>query len=316
MNNNDYFYITAFKNNLLECHGDMFQQYFYSVMKAIYENFRKIEPQGAYGDRKCDGYRFKEGIFYQVYGPKDINTTNKEVQKRAISKINKDFEGLLHQIQLGYWEPVKEFYYVFNSSRGHYPDLDEEIRKLQDKYPEILFGIKDRDNILRLFSELDEYNKSNICNCNAPDIDSVLVNFAIINEIIKYMVNHYEGCNYNDELNIPNFNEKIKFNKLNPYFTSRLVLGSYGVFELNNFLGSYPGNISKRLCSMYGELYSKSKKKFPDDQNLQFKYIIEHSYDKKNTSKSSIANYESNICIILAKYFETCDIFEEPCKNT
>ena len=62
---------------------------YYNIVNA-YPSFEKIETQGAIGDRKNDGYLRGQGIFYQVYGPKDLNT-NATSQSTAITKMPGDF---------------------------------------------------------------------------------------------------------------------------------------------------------------------------------------------------------------------------------
>lgn len=309
--NEDYVYYIAFKNNLLDCHGDMFQQYFYKVMATKYSNFTKIDCYGNQGDRKCDGYLRGEGIFYQVYGPKDTTSTDSKIQSYAIKKCEEDFLGLLDHVHQGKWEEIKSYIFVINNSRGHFPDLDQKLSELNNKYAPIKFDIMDRDSIISIFNSVDSLNKMSICSCFAPDIDTSIINNLVISKIILYLTNQIPLSNPN-KLIAPNFKEKIIWNNINDYYASNLTTANYNVESLNEYLSSYPEPIDDELCAIYNTLYKDAKICFPDDTNSQFQYILDKSFDKSNLSNHEINIYISNAYILLSKYFESCDIFEEP----
>ena len=91
-----FVYEKIFENSLLRSTGDGFQQLVYRLLDTLYPNFEKIDVQGSLGDRKNDGYIRGQGVFYQVYGPKDsaINTTS---QSTAVKKMPEDFYVLKKQ---------------------------------------------------------------------------------------------------------------------------------------------------------------------------------------------------------------------------
>ncbi|MFL7796615.1 hypothetical protein OIM93_06840 [Clostridium chauvoei] len=83
-------YKSCFENILLKSMGDCFQQIFYNLMSETHDNFIKTDTQGSIGDRKCDGYLFGEGIFFQVYGPRDYSsnmTTMTEAIKKCLATL-------------------------------------------------------------------------------------------------------------------------------------------------------------------------------------------------------------------------------------
>lgn len=313
MGKSDYFYYHMhFENSLLKSYGFMFQEHFYNLMSSCNPNFRKIDTQGRVGDRKCDGYICTEGIFYQVYGPKDTTTAESSIQKYAVGKAEDDFLGLLDHVKNGYWEPINEYIFVLNNHRGLFPDLDEKIKYLNTKYSPIKFDILDRSKLIIKFDSLLEEQKMSICNCFAPDINICLINNTIVGNIISFLTLNNRVRDNKNKLIAPDFRKKIVWNKLDLYNSSAITMGNYSVCKLDEYLNTYNESISQDLCTIYSRLYSESKQKFPTDSDAQFNYIVDNSYSSDGLSISDEAIYNYNTYIIMSKFFESCDIFEEP----
>lgn len=308
-----FIYCTFFKNELLQSTGDSFQQIFNRLMKEAYSNFEKIEVQGAIGDRKCDGYLKGKGIFYQVYGPKDYDT-NQTSLSTAISKMEEDFIGLKSHIDAGYWEEIKEYVFVFKTHRGSYPDLIEKRKNLEKDYPNITFTISNIDSLLTVFSTLSDSSISHVTNTYIPEPDFSCVSYEVMGDIIKHLITVGASNNIDLTKTPPDFNEKIKFNNICDFYGMNLKIASYSIAKLNDYLSSYTDpNIGDFLCSILKKLYSIAKNNYPDNADLQFKFILEGCRNSA-TPLSQIQIFETNSYIIMSKYFETCDIFEEPPK--
>ncbi|WP_244832990.1 ABC-three component system protein [Clostridium sp. BJN0001] len=311
-----FYYHLYFENLLLKSYGNMFQEHFYNVMNFYNPNFTKIEIQGAVGDRGCDGYLRTEGIFYQVYGPKETVTTDSNIQKYVINKAEGDFIKLRDNINNGYWEPIKQYTFVLNNYRGIFPDLSEKLKELNVKYSPIKFDIMDRISLINIFDSLNETQKISICNCLAPEINIGIINNTIIGEIISYLTNNVRPKENNNKLIAPDFNKKLKWNNLSAYNSNALTMANYSVNKLDTYLKTYRGNnISEELCSIYSDLYKDAKQQFPNDSNAQFNYILNNSYKNDNLSPANDFLYTTNTYIIMSKFFESCDIFEEPQEN-
>ena len=85
-----------------------FQSFFEEIMQKACPKFKKIRPYGKEGDRGNDGYCPDEGIYYQVYSPRNPN----EKEALAAQKFKDDFEKLKE-----YWDQIseiKEVNFVFN----------------------------------------------------------------------------------------------------------------------------------------------------------------------------------------------------------
>lgn len=306
-----FLYGKIFENNLLRSTGDAFQQLVYRLLNTLYPNFEKIDVQGSLGDRKNDGYIRGQGIFYQAYGPKDsaINTTSQSI---AIKKMPEDFYALKKHIDSGLWEPIFKYIFVFKVWRGTYPEVIETLYALEKANPTIAFEICDIDNLLSLFSQLTLEQMTFVTNCFVPEPNFDMVSFQVMGEIIDHLISLGGSTNLDITKAPPDFEDKITFNHLARIQADNLRVASYKIEQLDDYLSSYQNNdIADYLCSIFKKLYNESLIQYPDDPIMQFQYILE-SCHLPNTDKWQLQILETNSYIMIAKYFETCDIFEEP----
>jgi len=123
-----------FRLRVFEKNATEFQSFFESIMEAAFTNFHKIRPYGKKGDRGNDGYRPDEGIYYQVYAPKNPN----EKESEAARKLKRDFEKLKTT-----WDKIseiKQFYFVFNDKWGGLSiEIETALAELKADNPQIGF---------------------------------------------------------------------------------------------------------------------------------------------------------------------------------
>lgn len=305
-----------FELKLLKSYGNEFQDIFFRIMKSKHKNFRDVKPQGSLGDKKCDGYIYGEGIFYQVYGPEDSSST--ETQKNAINKLRGDFIGLKSHTESGFFEEIKEYYFVINTknSKGLYLMLCEELDKLAEEFPDIEFGCLDTDRLIEFFMDLNDTSKRRILSYFIPPITFESAKFSVLDNIVEYLSENVNRLNFDEKLADPDFYEKIKFNELSPSVSDSLSTANLYVHDLDDYLQNHPTDVLEdTLCNIYKTLYKEAKEKFPDNPNGQFKYILTSSFDAGIVQNNQTLNeYVNNVLIIMSKFFETCDIFEEPKK--
>jgi hypothetical protein len=147
-----------------------------------------------------------------------------------------------------------------------------------------------------------------------PEPDFEMVSFEVMGKIIKHLVTIGSSQNIDYTKEPPNFEEKITFNNIANFYAQNLKVASYKIDQLDDYLSSYSDrNIADILCSIFKELYSRAQLSYPGDSDMQFQYIL-NSCHKPNTPEIHLQVIETNSYIMMAKYFETCDIFEEPPK--
>lgn len=119
-----------------EKNASEFQGFFERIMGEAFSDFTKVYPYGNQGDGGNDGYRPDEGIYYQVYAPRNPE----EKQSKAAQKLKKDFENLKDK-----WNEiskVKIFYFVFNDKdSGVSIEIARALADLKKANPTIEFRL-------------------------------------------------------------------------------------------------------------------------------------------------------------------------------
>jgi hypothetical protein len=286
-----------FENKIRSSNGNSFEDLFTQVMNYAEPDFEQIVPWGNIGDRKNDGFIRSKGVYYQVYAPNDI----KKSYPDAISKLKSDFAGLLK-----HWSPINEFYFVINDKYdGVNADVNNTITKIaEDNFlrrakiltakdiETIVFGLSD-DKICRIVGFL-------------PDWEQITsLDFSVLHQVIGYIMklpnNQVKGL-----IKLPDWDEKIIFNNISNETKQFLDTASFNLGALNEFLANenfLAEELQKKLIGIYEEL----KPNFNGDYLF---WEIENKCSPKNEQV-----FLTPILTIMAKYFESCDIFEEPIKS-
>jgi tetratricopeptide (TPR) repeat protein len=169
---------TQFRLKVYQKSATEFQTFFEDIMQEALPDFQKVRPYGSRGDEGNDGYRPKEGIYYQVYAPEKPG----EREAEAAAKLKRDFEKLKKT-----WDKISEiktFYFVFNDkgSRVTIP-IEEALADLRVSNPgiefklflpkdlEAIFFTLQEDSILSLGFDIDSRNTLRICRENLAALE-------------------------------------------------------------------------------------------------------------------------------------------------
>ena len=286
-----------FQNKILKADGQAFEDIFTAIMNYAEADFQAIKPWGNIGDRKNDGYIKTKGIFFQVYAPEDIRKSYPD----AISKLKTDFNGLKAQ-----WSPIDEFYFVVNDKyNGVNADCEKKIQEIKETHNLRNAGFltpKNLENIL-----FDHLSGDQILGITGfiPDPAAIKqLDFSILKEVIGHIMQL--PLNRSDEFRmiLPDWNEKIKFNNLSESVANLLNSGYFQVHSLNHYLANNSDFLADSLRDKMNDIYSQEKGKNNGDP--LFWAIVDIA------SPNAMQMYQITTIVVMSKYFETCDIFEEP----
>jgi len=285
-----------FQNKIFRADGQIFEELFSAIMNYAEADFQQIKPWGNIGDRKNDGYIKTKGIFYQVYAPEDIRKSYPSV----VSKLKEDFDGLKAQ-----WFPVNEFYFVVNDKyKGVNADCDkiiQEIKRSHNLNDAGFLTAKDLENIL---FELED-DQIYLITGHIPDPANIKqLDFSILNEVIGYIMQLPLNDGDKPKNVLPNWNEKIKLNVLSESVSQLLINGCFQSHSLEEYLKNNSDFLADSLRDKMNEIYLQEKENKSGDE--LFWAIV------NSTSPKAEHMYQTSVIVIMSKYFETCDIFEEP----
>jgi hypothetical protein len=289
-----------FQNKIYKADGQAFETLFTSIMNYAESDFQQIKPWGNIGDRKNDGYIKSKGIFFQVFAPEDIQQKYPE----AIKKLRTDFGGLITQ-----WPSVNEFYFLVNDKyKGVTADAEQTITEIVATYNLKNGGIKTASYLENLLFGLHDDQIQVIAGIIPDPAKLSGLDFSIVNEVIEHIMKLPLAQADVSEIKLPNWEEKIQFNKLSSATALRLNNGSMQLHSLQNYLDTNGDFLADELRDKMNEIYNGEKESHVGDE--LFWAIVNKS------SPNSSFSFQSAVIVIMAKYFETCDIFERPPEGT
>lgn len=293
-----------FKTLVYQSDGQSYEDLFVKVMTNSNPNFQPVKPQGRLGDKKNDGFDKEKGIYYQVYAPEDL----REKINKAEEKLKEDFSGLKE-----YWTSegfeIKEFYYVINDKyRGNYPTVIAAVEKIaqENSIKADIFRSKHLEDV---FLSLSDDKIIDVVGWYPDPLDIQEVDYDVMSDIIKYLLTIETPVKPEKIPKDPNFEKKLVFNGLSKHICSYLNAGRFQYHAIKNYFEFNSEFTKDDLRQIFNSLYEdaiKSCSEVDSKNDEVFFYIVEKICPKKTTP------YYTVIYILMAYYFEYCDIFETP----
>ncbi|MGV8162408.1 MAG: hypothetical protein ACP5N2_03710 [Candidatus Nanoarchaeia archaeon] len=300
MEENELFYARKeFQLQIRQLKGVAFQDFFTKIMQYSDSEFESVKPWGNLGDRKNDGFIKSQGKYFQVYAPEDPTLKIKE----AINKLKTDFEGLYE-----FWESkykIKQFFFVFNDAQTN-PLLENELSELSKTHPNTKFDVLLNHQLEEIFIKLPK-SQIQILVGGIPSSEELLkdLDYSLLPAIITKLLDlKFDDTEIHTKTIAPDFDEKIKFNKLH---RSQHYLNNayFQLSKLKEFFSEDPEQ-KELLKNKFVNLYNQAKSEYPDDEDLQFHYIL------SKVAPDNRACVKNVIITLMTLYFESCDIFNEP----
>ncbi|GHT11944.1 hypothetical protein FACS1894170_06160 [Planctomycetales bacterium] len=284
-----------FKIKIHESNGIEFERLFTQIMNYREADFQQIKPWGNIGDRKCDGYVSSKGIFYQVYAPEEPKNSYPDI----IKKLKQDFIGLLAQ-----WKNVQEYYFVFNDKfLGVNADCTQVIEEIKQTHHLKNTGFVTAANLENILFQLAD-DQIQIIIGKIPDPANLsALDYSVVSEIVQVILS-FSSSDTDGNIVVPDWNKKIQFNGLSEITKIRLDNGSLFLSQLDKYLDNHGSFLAEELRGKMSELYQIKKNTYENDE--LFWQIVNEIIPQKTKP------FVESAIVIMAKYFETCDIFEEP----
>jgi hypothetical protein len=292
------------KNKILQSDKQAYEDLFVRVMQNSNSQFQPVKPQGRIGDKKNDGFDKIAGKYYQVYAPEDLQST----EDSALSKIDEDFEGLkTHWTKEGF--DIKEYYFVVNDKyKGAYPTLHSKAQEIQTKN-KIKAEIFLTKNLEDTFMKLSEDKIFDVVGFIPDGLDIQGIEYDVISEVIRHLM--AVNASTAEEL-IPtsvDYEKKIQFNSLSRAMSDYLNSGHRQIYAVQDYFELNSSFLKDDLRKRFSVLYSQGVSEIPDGETKNdqiFLFIRDKSCPKKTLG------IQNAVHILMAYYFECCDIFEAP----
>lgn len=287
--------------------GNSFEDFFSKIMQSYNPDFRPIKPYGKLGDRKNDGFDRNKGVYYQVYAPE--NPADKKGE--ALNKALEDFKGLYN-----YWQsisPINEYYFVFNDKYdGAYPILEQGLASIKTEYNLVEAAPFYASHLQRVCFSLDDDLIISILGFPPDPSNIPMLEYPELRDVIQYILSNEESIDLTKRHFPPDFDEKINFNNLSKYPASMLTTASYQLGSLDNYFRKGSANQKQTIGEILRERYlSLIDVDYPESSDFTksdaiFDELLQFMAPNKEK------RVQTACLVIMAKYFESCDIFEDP----
>jgi hypothetical protein len=308
MRNENFWYRTLFKLKLYEVYGDGFQRLFNDIANYRYSDFQAVAPYGNQGDGGNDGWIPSEKRYFQVYGKKADSKTDLNY---ILGKATGDFT----KIQVT-WGKVDFYHFVYNDRFEAAPaPVIKAVSDLKTAYNLTESTVWDSRKLERLFMELNDDQKQSILGSVPIDIPD-FIDSKVVSELLQHLADNISPSMLLLNQTAPDFNEKIQFNGLTEPVSIFLKNYSYQTQDVDDFLMKRDIGLKQSIATEMQEMYEESKKIIPDsieDANIRYVWMVEKLIPE-NAKKHphTLKAYREAAQVILAKYFEICDIYEHP----
>lgn len=304
-----------FKLRVHEAKGTQYEDLYVKIMNYRYPgDFIPIAPYGNVGDRKNDGYRPSGGLYSQVYAPNDPEHSRSIVT--AAKKAQDDFDGLKDQ-----WHqtrPIQQYRFVFNDAyRGCPPDVALACEKIaQDHEIEsIPFLAKDLEDELM---QLAEDQILEVIGAPIPETHSIpSIDYEVLSEVISHVLDNPVAVSQDSKLIAPEFNKKIQFNGLCSVIGDTLRTAARQTDAIDDYFELNSAFAKQELRDKLNAIYHKYKSTDgsddrPTSADLAFWQVIEEIIPDQYQSQTAYIRAQSSAFVVVAYYFESCDVFESP----
>jgi hypothetical protein len=297
-----------FENRVLKATGFGYESLFHQVMVLKYPGqFIPIEPYGNLGDRKNDGYLPARGEFYQVYAPKKPS----DKLGSAAAKAKEDFAGLKD-----FWEkrcPIKHYRFVFKDDfTGSIAPLEAALLDIATTH-KIQAGPFLSTELLQLTLSLTDAEIFRVLNSVVPEPGFLPdADYEAVRDVVNHVLASSKKVVDGGSLATPELLDKIQFNKLSGEVGQMLVNGARQINVVNDFFSGRPGFHRQVLRNHLAEIYSEERGLMPKRgkwaDRLFFKIIERITPPSREMEKA----VQDSAIVVMAFYFEACDVFEAP----
>lgn len=304
----DYWLGIHFKLRLYDATGEAFQRLVADVLMAQHPDFVPVRPSGVAGDHGNDGYVPSHGVFFQVYGPA---ASSRISEREAARKAREDFAKL----------------------RQHYPELRAYCFVLNDRFQGIPVSVLDELNamqreagipcqavgagrILAMFRGLTADARKLIVQGVPAELPD-WIDPSAVGQVLEHLAHHDAAWGNVAKRLAPDFEEKIRFNGLEGFAADRLRSLSYQVGSVDDFFSMRDPSLAQAVAHELRALYAESAQSIADTDKdapaLRYVWMVERIIPPAARQRLIMLKaYREAAEVVLAKYFETCDVYDAP----
>jgi hypothetical protein len=288
---------------LLRSSGEQFQRLFNELMSRSHSGFVPVQPWGNLGDRGNDGYIATELRFFQLHAPSGASPNAKVSSEKAV----KDFSKLLAA-----YNDLKNYHFVLNDrfqgipapvAEAHH-SISQSNGQLKECFPIGCHALRSR------FEGLNEAKQVLI----VGDLPSKIphdLDLTVLGSLLRDLADTDDDVALG-RIDLPaEFDIKADFNNFSDELKTQLRHYARRSHVVDKMLTSRDPSwvqaISEEVASRYQSL---SEEDNSDVRLLKLAELLVPEVAKSHPH--TLKAYRESAYLVIAKYFEACDVFENP----
>lgn len=308
--NADYFYRLVFILRIHEAQGTAFERLAANVLEAALSGFQRVAPYGRRGDGGNDGCIPAEGRYFQMHAPAAASARSAVA---AATKARADF-GKLRQS----WPDVRHYTFVFNDRFEGLPaPLHEAIRQIAVEH-RVTADALGAGGLTDLFMHLPEDRRQMIVG-GIPGDAPPFFDAGELGDLLRHLADDAHGFGLASKALAPDFEAKIAFNGLSEVLATRLRDRSYQADAVDRFLAARDQHLAEAIAAQLRARFDRSADQVPritdlaPESDLRYVWLVENLVpDVARSHPHSLKAYRGAAEVVIARYFEACDVFEHP----
>lgn len=295
-----YYWRIALELKLRKSNSDAFQDFFSTVMSLLHgDDFVRVRPYGALGDKGCDGYVQSNGQLFQCYGA--LAGELKQVATLT-SKMTDDFAKALKNLAA----IMKEWHMVHNIADGLPVEAVTTMSGLKGANPKLTFGFVGIEGFSDRVFRLQPFQIESLLGPAATDKDAMNFDNAALRDLVQHLCHEADAIDFDPQDLRPVPPHKLNYNNL-PNHWKQLIAGGWKNAHL---VGQY---FDRHRDPLTGERIAKlfrDKYEYLKSQHLAPGDIMVSLYELVTGIGNVPPQKQVAAQSLLAFLFENCDIFE------
>lgn len=293
-----------FENLLLRSSGDQFQKVFNELMTRAHDGYVSVQPWGALGDRGNDGYIATELRFFQLHAPSGAAPNAHVSFKKSVA----DFAKLL-----GAYSNLKHYHFVLNDRFQGVPNpVSQAHNQLQQSNTQLIdcFPI----GCLQLRSKFEglSQEKQVLIVGDLPAKTPSELDLSVLGALLKDLADAEDGEVSLTRIDLPaEFDIKSEFNGFSNEIKLQLRHYARRSYLVDKMLSSRDPSWLQVISEEVGLRYKSVLNEVDPDRRL-LKLAESLIPVLASAHPHSLKAYREAAYLVIAKYFETCDVFENP----
>lgn len=287
-----------FMKKLSELTENAFEDFFHNLMSARYPDYVDVRTHGKLGDMSADGVGLHSRKLYASYAPATHN----------VSAIEKKFFSDLEGAKSKRGGDFDTFVFVHNDMRGAHPEISRLLAKAAEEHAPLRF---EHMGLRRLWQECLQLSLSqmeDLLGCEIPIRQTAYgIGLADLEPLLERL--KQQAAMADPFAPLPKVSEqKLGYNQLSGDIREDLTKGMMYTHLVHEY---YEGKMKvlerDEVAAGFSAYYRQARENWNDPEDIFFelqKYVIGNMLQPAKTHRAAL--------VILAYFFERCDIFETP----